>query len=77
MSHEVWMWVHQKYGMIQIVWKNIYSKQTTALTLMLPMVFSYIKTNNDTYDLQWTSSKIMMTITIIIDHMSLHCSINM
>ena len=26
---------------------------------------------NEAYDLQWTNSKILMTITIMIDHMSM------
>ena len=32
--------------------------------------------NNETYDLQFKNGKIMMTTTIITEHMIMHCSIN-
>ena len=33
--------------------------------------------NNETYDLQWSNCKIMMTITIINERMRIRCSVNM
>ena len=35
-SDEVWMWVHQKYGMSQTIRFFIQYKQATALTNLLP-----------------------------------------
>ena len=67
-SDEVWLWAHQKYGMIQIIQK-LYSFETNNwYYLDVPDDGQTNQRNNETYDLQLTNSKIIMTI-IIIDHM--------
>ena len=76
-SDEVWMWVHQKYGMSRIV-KIFYSFETNNCSyLAVPDNGQLNQQKKQTYDQQLTNSKIMMTITIIIDHKRTHCSINM
>ena len=42
MSDEVWMRLHQKYGMSLIMKNCIQSKQTTNLTLMLLKMINWI-----------------------------------
>ena len=52
-SDEVWMWLlHQKHGMIQIVWK-LYSIKKNALTSLLPMMFYWIDETIHTSDELW------------------------
>ena len=41
-SDEVWMWVHQKYGMSRILKNCIWLKETTALTLLFPTMIYLI-----------------------------------
>ena len=45
--------------------------------LAIPKYGKYNQLKNETYDLQSTNSKIAIMIKMIIDHMSMHCSINM
>ena len=69
--------MHQKYGMSQIV-RTFYSVKSSNCSYL--SVHSYggmNKQNNETYYLQCTNGKIMMTITIIIELMIMHCNINM
>ena len=76
-SDEVWIWVHQKYENSLIVGK-FYSFETNNIYyLAITEDDQWYQQSNETYNLQYTNSKIMTTITIIIDHMSMHFIINM
>ena len=77
MSDEVWMWMHWKYRMSQIVQKFIYSKQNKNSYLYVPDDVKLNWQNNEVYDLQFTNSKIITTTTIIINSKIMHCIINM
>ena len=69
------MWVHLKYGMSQIVLK-LYSVKTNNCSYPdVPDDGWLNQWNNETYDLQWKNSKIMMTKTIIINCIAMYCSI--
>ena len=41
-SDELWIRVHQKYEMSQIIQKYIYSKQGTDVTSMFPIMVNWI-----------------------------------
>ena len=76
-SDEVWIWVHQKYGMSQIV-RKLYSFETNNCSyLYVPVDDQLNRRNNEAYNLQCTNSKIMMTVTIISNCIIMHCIINM
>ena len=76
-SYEVWMWVNQKYVTSRIAWK-LYSFETKNC--------SYLSVTNDdrlnrqskeSYNMQCTDSEINMTISILMNHMSMNSSIIM
>ena len=73
MCPEVWMWVHQKYGIILIIRKfySVESKNCTYLAIHSDVGMNQWKVI--TYYLQYTNGKIMITITIITALMSMHC----
>ena len=75
-NDEVWMWVHQKYGMSRIVQKFYSLKTNNWSYLTVPGNVQLNRQNNETCDLQLKNSKIMMRITIIINHMGMYISIN-
>ena len=71
-SDEVWMWVYQKYGMSQIIWK-LYSVKTKNFFYIAVTKDGRLNLNNGkTNYLQYTSSKIMMIITMIFDSLSIN-----
>ena len=55
----------------------IHSKQATALNFLFLKTIDCIDKTNEINNLQYTNSKIMMTITIVIDHMIIHNGIDM
>ena len=71
------MRVHCKYGMIQIV-KKLYSFLINNLYYIAVINNGRLnQKNNETYELKFTNSKVMMTKTILINCMNIHCIINM
>ena len=75
MIDEVWMWVHPKYEMIQIVQKLYKTKTNNLSYLAVPDDDQLNQWNNETYNLSCTTIKIIITIKIWIDHMRIHCTI--
>ena len=55
LSDEVWMWVHQKYGMGRIVKKYIQSKETIAPTLLFSTMVDWIDKKMDMIYEVWMS----------------------
>ena len=76
-SDEVWMWVHWKYGMSGIVQKMHSFETNNWSYLTVPDNNQLNRWSNETYYLQWTNSKIMMTKTININRILIHSGINM
>ena len=73
---EVWMWLHQQYETSSIA-RKFYIVESNECTYLVVHNDGGMNRKNDvTYDLQRTIGKIMITITIITDQMSMHCSIN-
>ena len=74
---EVWMWVHIKYWISQVV-RIFYSVDSKYYTyLAVHDDGKIIWRNGVTWDLQHATVKITMTLTIITDRMTMHCCINM
>ena len=71
-NNELWMWVHQKCG-IGWIGRILNSVEINNCSyLAVPGYCLLNQQNNETYYLQFTISKIMMTKTIIIDCISMH-----
>ena len=75
MCLEVWIWMHQKYLMSLIV-RKLFSVESKYCTYTAVHLGGWMnQQNNETYNLQCTNGKIIMTITIITNHMIINCSI--
>ena len=68
------MLMHKKYGTSLII-KKLYLVETkNGYKLTVTNDGQLNRQNNENYDLQYTNSKIMMTITITTDSMIMYCT---
>ena len=68
--------MHQNYGMGWVV-RKLYSDELKKCPhLAVDDNGGMNRINNESYDLQCTNSKIMITIRIITECLSMHCGIN-
>ena len=76
-SDEVWILVHWNYGMSKVVQKFYLVKINNYSYFTVPVNGQLNQRNNESFNLKFTNSKIMMMITIIIDSIITYHIVNM